>query len=86
MAVVPVVIWAVWLARNAVVFRGQPVYVKNVWEETVSLLKAWGRRIVGATSVLTGSMPKEISHIHSVLNYGHSMATEAPCVGAAFNL
>ncbi|KAK1277035.1 hypothetical protein QJS04_geneDACA015875 [Acorus gramineus] len=36
--------------------------------------------------VLTGSMPKEISHIHSVLNYGHSMATEAPHVGAAFNL
>ncbi|KAK1308789.1 hypothetical protein QJS10_CPA09g00899 [Acorus calamus] len=50
MAVVPVVIWAVWLARNAVVFRGQPAYVENVWEETVSLLKAWGRGIAGATS------------------------------------
>ncbi|XP_072976413.1 intermediate cleaving peptidase 55, mitochondrial [Typha angustifolia] len=35
--------------------------------------------------VLTGSMPKEISHITSLLNLGHNKGTEAPELKAAFS-
>ncbi|KAK1326875.1 hypothetical protein QJS10_CPA01g02555 [Acorus calamus] len=49
--VVPAGLWAIWLTRNAVVFRGQRFYRENLWEATEGFIRDWGRYIVGTTCI-----------------------------------
>ncbi|KAK1283397.1 hypothetical protein QJS10_CPB21g01195 [Acorus calamus] len=35
------VTWAIWLARNHLIFRGTPVYEENIWESIENFVKAW---------------------------------------------
>ncbi|KAK1309214.1 hypothetical protein QJS10_CPA09g00934 [Acorus calamus] len=45
-SLVPVVLWALWLARNSRVFRNTRVYHENIWETAVFFIKAWGRACI----------------------------------------
>ncbi|KAK1317322.1 hypothetical protein QJS10_CPA05g02282 [Acorus calamus] len=46
-SLVPVVLWALWLARNSRAFRNTRVYHENIWETAVFFIKAWGRACIG---------------------------------------
>ncbi|KAK1293019.1 hypothetical protein QJS10_CPB17g00832 [Acorus calamus] len=48
---IPVMIWATWLERNGVIFKGQRFHVENVWESMMALLRDWGVTLAGASSV-----------------------------------
>ncbi|KAK1264425.1 hypothetical protein QJS04_geneDACA014980 [Acorus gramineus] len=45
------VAWALWIARNHLVFRGTLVYMENIWEMVMHAIKDWGRCCAGARSV-----------------------------------
>ncbi|KAK1262645.1 hypothetical protein QJS04_geneDACA001220 [Acorus gramineus] len=51
--VVPADLWALWRARNALIFRNQTFYMENLWEDSLFLLKDWGRYLVGARTFVT---------------------------------
>ncbi|KAK1261772.1 hypothetical protein QJS04_geneDACA000997 [Acorus gramineus] len=41
-SLVPAVSWALWLTRNASIFRGQWCYVENTWGDAVGFIMVWG--------------------------------------------
>ncbi|KAK1317754.1 hypothetical protein QJS10_CPA05g02265 [Acorus calamus] len=45
---IPAGMWAIWLTRNAVIFRGQQYYFDNLWDSFSSLACAWERALGGA--------------------------------------
>ncbi|KAK1314545.1 hypothetical protein QJS10_CPA06g00554 [Acorus calamus] len=48
---VPALVWAVWICRNHVIFRGQRPYGENIWELTKGLIRDWGNVRVGARGI-----------------------------------
>ncbi|KAK1310181.1 hypothetical protein QJS10_CPA08g00539 [Acorus calamus] len=50
--VIPAGLWGIWRTRNARIFKDQPVYFENLWEETAALIQDWGRYLVGAKAVI----------------------------------
>ncbi|KAK1313566.1 hypothetical protein QJS10_CPA06g00567 [Acorus calamus] len=44
---VPAALWALWLARNGVLFSGHRFYMENVWEDTLGFIKAWSGALAG---------------------------------------
>ncbi|KAK1278998.1 hypothetical protein QJS04_geneDACA014461 [Acorus gramineus] len=47
----PAVTWAIWLARNHLVFRDTPVYEENIWESVENFVKVWGLSCIGVKRV-----------------------------------
>ncbi|KAK1310295.1 hypothetical protein QJS10_CPA08g01000 [Acorus calamus] len=48
---VPAGLWAIWKARNALIFRGQRFYFENLWDTFTGLVGDWGRTLGGAQRV-----------------------------------
>ncbi|KAK1270958.1 hypothetical protein QJS04_geneDACA014711 [Acorus gramineus] len=49
---VPVVLWAVWLARNHRIFCNRSIYFENLWDSMVNFIRNWGLACAGARKVL----------------------------------
>ncbi|KAK1261141.1 hypothetical protein QJS04_geneDACA019039 [Acorus gramineus] len=50
-SIVPAGTWAIWLSRNATLFRGSRIYWENMWELFCGFVRDWGRFIAGAREV-----------------------------------
>ncbi|KAK1289720.1 putative ribonuclease H protein [Acorus calamus] len=49
--VIPAGLWAIWLTRNSVIFRGQRFYMENLWDTAEGCIRDWGKFIVGANTI-----------------------------------
>ncbi|KAK1273293.1 hypothetical protein QJS04_geneDACA013174 [Acorus gramineus] len=47
----PTGLWALWRTRNGVLFGGQRLYFKNLWDTALQLLKDRGKHLVGLSGV-----------------------------------
>ncbi|KAK1303113.1 hypothetical protein QJS10_CPB11g01407 [Acorus calamus] len=47
LSVIPAGAWAIWRARNDVVFKGATFYFENLWETTTQCIRDWGKNICG---------------------------------------
>ncbi|KAK1316581.1 hypothetical protein QJS10_CPA05g01379 [Acorus calamus] len=45
-------LWTAMTDGNARIFKDQPVYFENLWEETIALIQDWGRYLVDAKAVI----------------------------------
>ncbi|KAK1311378.1 hypothetical protein QJS10_CPA08g00464 [Acorus calamus] len=50
-SVIPAGAWAIWRARNDVVFKGATFYFENLWESTTQSIRDWGTVIGGVTNI-----------------------------------
>ncbi|KAK1322513.1 hypothetical protein QJS10_CPA03g01636 [Acorus calamus] len=48
---VPTGLWAIWMTRNTIIFRGQCFYFENLWETFSGLVQDWGTLLGGARRV-----------------------------------
>ncbi|KAK1316082.1 hypothetical protein QJS10_CPA05g00975 [Acorus calamus] len=52
MSIVLATAWVIWRTCNTLIFRSQPAYAENAWEEIAGgLIKEWGRAVAGVTQV-----------------------------------
>ncbi|KAK1311223.1 hypothetical protein QJS10_CPA08g00390 [Acorus calamus] len=54
LSVIPAGTWAIWRARNEVVFKGATFYFKNLWEITIQCIRDWGMGMCGVSSIHIG--------------------------------